>query len=98
MLRVSVAALWLVATAWIPVLLTAGAWRVMLQWSAIFPVGMYGVCTARVAQLFGVPALATVARSAVAVALGLWTLTLARLVWQVAREGAARARWRETGA
>ena len=76
---------WATATWWVPLLLALGAWRHLGKrhplrydaqaWGAVFPLGMYAACTARLAHLLDVPSLDAVARAASLVALGAWAAT-----------------------
>ena len=84
---------WATATWWIPMLVILGIWRHgykrfplrydPLYWGAVFPLGMYTVCTFRLAQVIEMPALLAIARAFVFVALGAWALTMIGLVRQV---------------
>jgi tellurite resistance protein TehA-like permease len=81
---------WATATWWIPMLLILGVWRHVyrgfplrydpLYWGAVFPLGMYTVCTFRLAQALDVPVLLAVPRVTVWIALAAWALTLAGLI------------------
>jgi len=85
---------WATATWWIPMLVTLGVWRHVyrrfplrydpLYWGAVFPLGMYTVCTWRLAQAIDVPSLTAIPRVTIYVALVAWAATLAGLVHQLA--------------
>ncbi len=89
---------WSTATGWIPMLLILGAWRHGFQrfpfrydplyWGAVFPLGMYTVCTLRLSQAIDMPALAEFARLFVFVALAAWTAVSA--AWIVSLRRSAR--------
>jgi tellurite resistance protein TehA-like permease len=81
---------WATATWWIPMLLILGFWRHVykrfpltynpLYWGAVFPLGMYTVCTYRLSVVAGVPFLMIVPRVFFFVALAAWLLTFAGLL------------------
>jgi tellurite resistance protein TehA-like permease len=85
---------WATATWWIPMLLILGVWRHVyrrfplrydpLYWGAVFPLGMYTVCTYRLTQTLETPGLLVIPRVFVWVALAAWTLVLFGLVHDLA--------------
>ena len=89
---------WATSTWWIPMLVILGVWRHLyrgfplrydpLYWGAVFPLGMYTVCTYRLSQAIGLPYLMALPRGFVFVALGAWTLTMIGLVHAMVRRGA----------
>ena len=85
---------WATATWWIPMLVILGIWRHgyrkfplrydPLYWGAVFPLGMYTVCTVRLSQALDIPELMTIPHVFVYAALGAWALTFAGLVGEIA--------------
>jgi tellurite resistance protein TehA-like permease len=73
---------WATATWWIPMLLILGVWRHVvrrhpihydtLYWGAVFPLGMYSVCTFRLSQWTGTPFLPAIARTFLFIAFAAW--------------------------
>ena len=81
---------WATATWWIPMLLILGVWRHVyrrfplrydpLYWGAVFPLGMYTVCTYRLAQMIEAPFLMHIPAVSIYVALAAWALTMFGLI------------------
>ncbi|QEF97780.1 putative membrane protein [Stieleria maiorica] len=87
---------WATATWWIPMLVTLGIWRHVYKrvafaydpqyWSIVFPIGMYAVCTIRLAQELDAPYLLLIPNIFVYIALvawGLTFLTMLRSLWKL---------------
>lgn len=84
---------WATATWWIPMLLILGLWRHgvkrfplrydPLYWGAVFPLGMYTVCTARLSVAVEAGFLNAIAEVFVYLALAAWALTMFGLVWHL---------------
>jgi tellurite resistance protein TehA-like permease len=91
---------WATATWWIPMLVILGVWRHVyrrfplqydpLYWGAVFPLGMYTVCTFRLAQALDVGFLLPIARVFVWIALAAWLTALSGLIRQGLRRGGQR--------
>ena len=85
---------WATATWWIPMLVILGIWRHVyrrfplrydpLYWGAVFPLGMYTVCTARLASAVDAPYLSIVPSFAVYIALAAWSITMTGMLRRVA--------------
>jgi tellurite resistance protein TehA-like permease len=91
---------WATATWWIPMLVILGIWRHVfrrfplrydpLYWGAVFPLGMYAVCTFEMARALELEFLYVVPRYAVYVALAAWALAFSGLLRSLARGLVAR--------
>jgi len=91
---------WSAATWWIPLLLVLGAWRHLYRryplrydpryWGAVFPLGMYAVCSFELSRALALPFLLVVPRVFVVVALAAWTLTCFGLCRSLLTRTAAR--------
>lgn len=81
---------WATATWWIPLLVALGAWRHLVRrvplgydvvyWSAVFPLGMYSVCTHRLARVANQPFLDPIPQGFLWIALAAWIVTLVGLL------------------
>jgi tellurite resistance protein TehA-like permease len=86
---------WATATWWIPMLVILGVWRHVykrfpltyspLYWGAVFPLGMYTVCTFRLANVTGIHLLDSIPRVFVVIALAAWAAAFFGLVRSVLR-------------
>jgi tellurite resistance protein TehA-like permease len=87
---------WATATWWIPMLVILGVWRHVyrrfplrydpLYWGAVFPLGMYTVCTFRIAGMIDEPTLLIIPRVFLYIALGAWALAFAGLLGSFAKK------------
>lgn len=91
---------WATATWWIPLLFMLGFWRHVIRriplaydavyWSAVFPMGMYTVCTHRLAMMVEQPFLDVLPSVFVYIAIASWAVTFAGFLHQALRWLAAR--------
>lgn len=92
---------WATATWWIPMLVILGAWRHLYKrfrlaydpqyWGGVFPLGMYTVCTFRLANALEASYLTFIPRVFVYFALGAWCLTFIAMLFALASGFAAKA-------
>lgn len=76
---------WSVGTWWIPMLLVLGVWRFVMQgaalsytplyWGAVFPLGMYSVCTIRLGEILPLQFLVPLASAFTVIAVIAWAAT-----------------------
>ncbi|HEY8668849.1 MAG TPA: tellurite resistance/C4-dicarboxylate transporter family protein, partial [Tepidisphaeraceae bacterium] len=88
---------WATATWWIPMLVILGIWRHGFQrfplrydplyWGAVFPLGMYAVCTIRLGQVINVPYLALIPRVFGVIAVAAWLTVFVGLLHSLIRKG-----------
>jgi len=86
---------WSAATWWIPMLLLLGFWRHIYRrfplrydpsyWALVFPLGMYTVCTFKMAHALDLPELEAIPQIVVWPALFAWALTFAGMLHSMAR-------------
>lgn len=86
---------WAVATWWMPLLVILGIWRHGLArhplrydpqyWGLVFPLGMYTVCTLRLADALELPLIRALPAVFIYVALFAWTLTFIGLLLRLVR-------------
>jgi tellurite resistance protein TehA-like permease len=86
---------WATGTWWVPMLLVLGVWRYIykrfpfeydpLYWGAVFPLGMYSVCTFAMAHALSLDFLGSLPRAFLYVAMVAWMAAFAGLVRQLVR-------------
>ena len=85
---------WATATWWIPMLVVLGVWRHIyrrfplrydpLYWGLVFPLGMYTVCTFRLATAIEVPVLLVIPRVFIYIDIAAWVIVFLGLVHDLA--------------
>lgn len=86
---------WAAGTWWIPMLILLGIWRYVFQrfpfkynplyWGAVFPFGMYAVCTWQMAVALDIGFLSFVSLSFLYLAIFAWSLTFLGMVYSLLR-------------
>ena len=81
---------WAIGSWWIPILLVLGMWRYLicgipfaydpLYWGGVFPLGMYSVCTYRLAEVLGASYLMPLSTTFMVLSVVAWLATFAGLV------------------
>lgn len=94
---------WATGTWWIPMLIILAIWRHVykkyplkydpLYWGAVFPQGMYTVCTFRMAQALNVPFLHRVSDVFIYIALSAWALAFIGLLRNIFSKTRQITKW-----
>jgi tellurite resistance protein TehA-like permease len=77
---------WAIGSWWIPMLVVLGVWRYLicgvpftydpLYWGGVFPLGMYSVCTYRLAKILNAPFLMPLSETFMILAVAAWATAL----------------------
>ncbi len=86
---------WATATWWIPMLVILGVWRHLYKrfrlvydpqyWGAVFPLGMYTVCTFRLAHAIEAPFLIVIPQCFIYIAMTAWCLAFMGMLYSFTR-------------
>jgi tellurite resistance protein TehA-like permease len=86
---------WATGTWWIPMLVLLGVWQHIFckfplrydpsYWGAVFPLGMYTVCTLRMASTLDIPFLLFIPRYFIFVALAAWSIAFVGMLRHIIR-------------
>ncbi|MDN5848465.1 MAG: tellurite resistance/C4-dicarboxylate transporter family protein [Nitrococcus sp.] len=81
---------WAIGSLWIPLLVILGVWRYLIRgvpftydplyWGAVFPQGMYSVCTYRLTKVLEVPFLMPLSEAFMIIAVAAWAAAFVGLV------------------
>lgn len=93
---------WATASWWLPLLLVLTVWRVFVrrdplrggwvEWSAVFPLGMYSVATGKVAGVFGIDALLPLSAAFFWIAAVAWLATAVSTIHRLGHRPPASSR------
>lgn len=86
---------WATATWWVPLLVILGVWRHIIRrfplnydsqnWGMVFPLGMYTICTYRLAGALNIPFLIRIPQIFIWIAITTWCLTFAGMLAGILR-------------
>lgn len=81
---------WVVASAWIPLLIGLGVWRHAIRkvkltydpqyWSMVFPLAMYAICTGGIVDIFKLTALGVISQGFLVIAGAAWLVVFSGLI------------------
>jgi tellurite resistance protein TehA-like permease len=92
---------WATGMWWIPMLVTLGTWRYVIQrvplrydplyWGAVFPLGMYSVATLQMSSALGLPFLGFLPHAMFSAALAAWTVAFVGLLLDLRKTFTSKA-------